>query len=70
MVVILAILIGLYSGIYLFVDKTFGLLSQKSETLLSDTLCQIGFYIHIAFGGVALLVGWTQFGEKLRIKKF
>jgi uncharacterized membrane protein len=55
-------------GFIFFIDKTFGLLSQKSAELLSSRIWQIGFYTHIVFGGLALLIGWTQFGEKFREK--
>lgn len=51
------------------VDKQFGLLSSKSIELLNDNLWNIGFYGHITFGGIALLIGWLQFSNKLRIKK-
>ena len=35
---ILAMLIGLYPGIYFFVDRKFGLLSSKSNEILTDTI--------------------------------
>ena len=63
----LSVSIGLYPGIYFFVqDRKFGLLSNKSEALLSNMAWNIGFYTHIIFGGLALLVGWTQFSPWLR----
>jgi uncharacterized membrane protein len=65
---ILAVAIGLYPLIYLSVDKRFGLLSTKSEALLADIMWNTGFYIHITCGGLALLVGWTQFIKTIRIK--
>ena len=43
-----------------------GLLSSKSEALLSNAFWNIGFYGHITFGGIALLFGWIQFSEKFR----
>lgn len=62
----LAIIIGLYPTVYLFVDKSqFGLLTTKSAELLANLLWNIGFYVHIVFGGIALLVGWSQFSKKL-----
>lgn len=66
---LLAIVIGLYPGIYFFVDREFGLLKQKPGWLLADTFWNIGFYIHIISGGIALLTGWTQFSAKIRAKK-
>ena len=66
---ILSISIGLYPLIYFLLERNFGLLTTKSEELLSDTLWSIGFNGHIIFGGLALLVGWIQFSKKLRIKQ-
>jgi uncharacterized membrane protein len=63
---ILAIITGLYPGIYLFIDRKFGLLSTKSNDLLTNTFWNIGFYTHIFFGGLALLIGWTQFNSNFR----
>ena len=62
-------LIGLYPGIYFLVDRHFGLLSSKSQELLSDQIWNIAFYGHIVLGGIALLIGWIQFSEKLRKKR-
>ena len=66
LVVVLAILIGLYPVIYFIIDRKFGLLSSKSDEVLTAILWNITFYTHIVFGGIALLIGWTQFREKLR----
>ena len=65
---ILCILIGLYPIIYFVIDRHFGLLSSKSQELLADQIWNIAFYGHIIFGGLALLVGWSQFSSKLRKK--
>lgn len=66
---ILSTLIGLYPIIYFLIDRKFGLLSSKSVELLNDNLWNIAFYGHITLGGLALLIGWLQFSNKLRIKK-
>lgn len=66
--VTLAICIGLYPLFYLFVDREFGLLASKSESLLSNVVWNIGFYGHIMFGGIALLIGWMQFSKKMRTR--
>ncbi len=66
--VALAIGIGFYPGMYFFMEKSFGLLNTKSEALLSNPIWNFGFNTHIILGGVALLVGWTQFGSKFRNK--
>ena len=62
-------LIGLYPMIYFLIDRKFGLLSSKSTELLNDSLWNIAFYGHIVLGGLALLIGWLQFSQKLRRKK-
>ncbi|MGB5436448.1 MAG: DUF2306 domain-containing protein [Maribacter sp.] len=63
---VLAVTIGVYPLVYFVVDRKFGLLASKSEALLSNTFWNIGFYGHILFGGLALLIGWLQFSEKIR----
>ncbi|MFS4481410.1 DUF2306 domain-containing protein [Hyunsoonleella sp. 2307UL5-6] len=65
---ILCICIGVYPLIYFLIDRTFGLLSSKSDELLNDMFWNIGFYSHVLLGGLALLVGWIQFSKKLRLK--
>ncbi len=62
----LAILIGLYPLLYLVGPPDLGLLASKSDTLLQDPLWKVAFYGHISLGGIALLVGWTQFSRELR----
>ncbi|WCO03364.1 DUF2306 domain-containing protein [Psychroserpens ponticola] len=64
----LCIIIGLYPLLYFIIDSNIGILTSKSAHLLNDGLWNIGFYMHISLGGLALLVGWTQFREKLRKK--
>ncbi|MEL6675311.1 MAG: DUF2306 domain-containing protein [Bacteroidota bacterium] len=56
-----AILIGLYPLLYLLSAEVIGLLQTKPESLLADLAWQTGFYLHILPGGVALIVGWSQF---------
>ncbi|MDF1694646.1 MAG: DUF2306 domain-containing protein [Saprospiraceae bacterium] len=63
---ILSIGIGLYPIIYFVMDRKFGLLNTKSESLLSDAFWNTGFYGHIVLGGLALLIGWLQFSESIR----
>ncbi len=67
--IILAIAIGLYPFIYLIVDmKSNGLLGSKSQELLSTAIYNVGFYTHIFLGALALLIGWSQFSKKWRLK--
>lgn len=65
----LCTLIGLYPIIYFLIDQNFGLLATKSQELLKNQIWNTGFYGHIVLGGVALLIGWTQFSSKLRRKR-
>ncbi|MCB9317325.1 MAG: DUF2306 domain-containing protein [Lewinellaceae bacterium] len=65
---VLAVGIGLYPVVYFLTNQKMGLLTSKSDDLLSAPLWNLGFYTHILFGGLALLVGWTQFSTKLRTR--
>ena len=66
--VILAIIVGLYPIIYFVIDRRFGLLQSKSNELLANIFWNLGFYTHIILGGLALLIGWTQFSTRFRDK--
>lgn len=66
--VALCITIGLYPLLYFIIDSKFGILNSKSVLLLNNGLWNIGFYTHISLGGLALLIGWTQFRNRLRKK--
>ena len=66
LIVVLAITIGLYPSIYFFIDRKFGLLNSKSDELLANIFWNMSFYTHIIFGGIALLIGWTQFSARIR----
>ena len=65
---VLSILIGLYPVVYFINDGNFGLLSSKSNELLTSVFWKLGFYTHISLGGLALLIGWTQFNSMFRNK--
>jgi len=64
----LAVVTGFYPGIYLFLDRRFGLLSTKSDALLADLFWNLAFYTHITLAGLALLIGWIQFSTSFRNK--
>ncbi|WNJ18191.1 DUF2306 domain-containing protein [Pontibacter sp. G13] len=66
---VLCVMVGLYPLAYLFMDTSMGLLGTKSAELLQQTLWNVAFYVHISLGGLALLVGWTQFHEGFRTKR-
>jgi uncharacterized membrane protein len=67
-IAICAVSIGVYPVIYFVIDRKFGLLASKSETLLADVLWNTMFYTHIILGGIALFIGWIQFHKKFRAK--
>ncbi len=64
--VLLAILTSLYPITYFVIDRNFGLLGMKSEALLSNIFYNVGFYVHIIFASISLLIGWIQFSSKIR----
>lgn len=64
--VFLAIGVGLYPLLYFGVDRNFGLLASKNDELLANLFWNVGFYGHILFGGLALVIGWIQFSKKMR----
>ena len=65
----MAIFVGLYPFVYFLIDRKFGLLQSKSDAVLTNIFWNAGFYTHIILGGIALLIGWTQFSVKLRENK-
>ena len=69
-IAVFSILIGLYPLIYMIVDmESEGFLRSKSTTLLNSSLWRIAFFTHIYFGGISLLVGWSQFSKRIRGKR-
>ncbi|MFX0555268.1 DUF2306 domain-containing protein [Maribacter sp. CXY002] len=62
----LAIGVGLYPLVYVFADEAIALQLSKSKELLANVLWNIGFFGHILFGGLALMVGWVQFSKRFR----
>jgi len=69
LIVLLAIAIGLYPLTFLDVNHNEGLLSHKTPKLLANTFWSVAFYTHISLGGFSLLIGWSLFLKKLRVKK-
>ena len=63
---VMAVTIGLYPVIYFLIDREFGLLASKDDELLTNVFWNAGFYTHIILGGVALLIGWSQFSTRWR----
>ncbi len=64
-----AVAVGLYPLVYYFTDmRHAGLLQSKSGELLGNGWYVPAFYLHITAGGIALLIGWTQFSLRLRAR--
>lgn len=64
----LAILTAILIPIAFFMAPLQGILSTKSKTLLSNLFYTNSFYIHVILGGIALLIGWVGFVDKIRNK--
>ena len=64
---IFALGIGFYPLIYYVTDMHGkGLWSGKTPELLANQVWHTAFYMHITFGGIAMLTGWTQFSPRIR----
>jgi hypothetical protein len=48
-------------------EEKFGIMNLKPDQILADKMWRIGFYTHIFFGGIALLIGWLLFVRKIRV---
>lgn len=64
--IFLILLISAYPLQFFLVEGKVGILSMKSDALLADWVWKTFFYMHISFGGLALLVGWLQFNKRMR----
>lgn len=60
------IFIGLYPLQFFLSDGAVGILAMKSDALLKDRVWKAFFNTHIAFGGLALLIGWIQFNKYIK----
>jgi len=67
--VFFAIGVGLYPILYFLTSEKVGLLNAKSDELLESQIWWTAFYIHISFGAITLLTGWSQFSKKIRTKR-
>jgi uncharacterized membrane protein len=69
LLVFLAVTIALLATVPFAFDAKFGILGFKSNELLINKIWRFGFYTHIIFGGIALLIGWLLLIAKIRVKK-
>lgn len=65
---ILSLFFSLYPIKYFLAEGPILLLKSKSAELLASYAYTISFYMHITFGGIALMLGWLQFHKSLREK--
>lgn len=68
LICVLALMIGLYPLMYAFVDHKNTFLGSKSLEVLQNQIWKSAFFAHIIFGGIALFIGWRQFGSRFRNK--
>lgn len=68
LLIVFAVLIGVYPALYFFTGREVGFLATKPDALLTDVVWNIAFYTHIIPGGIALLTGWVQFHKRFREK--
>lgn len=69
LIALLATLVGVYPIYYIIAAGSHpGLLQSKSPALLAHQVYLAAFYTHIIFGGIAILIGWIQFSQKLRLR--
>jgi uncharacterized membrane protein len=61
-----AISVGIYPAMYFLVDMSQGFLASKTADVLQSQVWSTAFYLHITFGGISLLTGWSQFLRKFR----
>lgn len=64
-----AVGVSLYPFLYgylAYVGVEEALRARKTVELLANVVWNTGFYTHISFGGLALLVGWVQFSKRFR----
>lgn len=67
--VFLAIGVGIYPALYFIIDAKFGLLQAKPDEVLASQIWWSVFYVHICFGAVTLITGWSQFSKSMRAKR-
>ncbi len=68
LVAVLALIIGLYPSLYFIGESKTGILKTKPDEVFLNPFWNLSFYTHIILGGLALLIGWLQFNQKIRNK--
>jgi uncharacterized membrane protein len=68
LVAVLSSILALISSTTLLTNKKSELFFSKESELQSSLIYNINLNVYIIFGAIALLIGWTQFHNSLRIK--
>lgn len=66
LIVMSCILFGSYPLAMVISNTDFPILNSKTIDVAQSEVYLICFYIHVTFGGIALLLGWVGFIEKFR----
>lgn len=62
----IVLMVAAYPILFFVVDGKVGILQRKPDELLLNPVWKLFFYMHISFGGLALLIGWVQFNAWIR----
>lgn len=66
--ILLAILTATVIPISFLLTPMQGILQDKDKSLIANQLYMDSFYVHVILGGIALLIGWVGFIDKIRLK--
>jgi uncharacterized membrane protein len=67
-IILLALLVGIMSFMYLIYGVNEGYLELKSKEVLKNRLWWSFIYTHITTGGIAIVIGWAQFSKIIQSK--
>jgi uncharacterized membrane protein len=67
-IVLLALLVGVVTSMYLFYGVSEGFLELKSKEVIGSNTWWGFLYTHIATGSLAILIGWMQFRKKMQTR--
>ncbi|MGO4294315.1 DUF2306 domain-containing protein [Chitinophaga sp. RAB17] len=64
----LSVIMGLYPILFFSAGEKQGILKVKPDELFLNPFWYLSLYVHIIFGGFAILIGWIQFSPGIRSK--
>lgn len=67
-IVLLALLVGVVTSMYLFYGVSEGFLELKSKEVIGSNTWWGFLYTHIVTGSLAILIGWMQFSKKMQTR--